>query len=94
MVIADIDLTLPQELWDRNNDGFIVDLGRDRDCDPGDECAPALFATVTGLVVGTTTIDPGEPVEGDLHVVVTPASNPGESYALDVGITAHNYNEP
>jgi hypothetical protein len=93
VVLVAIDLMLPHEVWERNNDGVLIDLGRNRECDTGDECAPALMATVTGIAVGTE-IDPNDPVEGDLHVVVTPASNPGESYALDVGITAHNYNEP
>jgi hypothetical protein len=96
IIVADVSIREDQEIWERDGDGVIIDLGRNRMCDPGDECASAVVGTITGTTVGTyIDANPATPaVEGQLHIAVTLASQPGNTYSLDVGITGHNFNEP
>jgi hypothetical protein len=100
IVITEIDVTLPYELWDTNNDNVINDVGNDGDCVEGEpDCAPAVDAILTGLEVGDTVwpfSGPAAqpPIDATLQLVMTPATNPGEIYAVTIVLTGHQYNEP
>ena len=104
IVLTAITTTLPYELWDIDGNGTTTDADTNGDCDHpsgegADECAPAVDArlTINGgtpqAAIGLE-INPGSPVPGILELFMTPATNPGEIYAVFVDIAGHNYNEP
>jgi hypothetical protein len=100
LVEARVTITPPYELWDRDESGTATDslngLFEFGTCEQelGDECAPPMTVELSGIIVGTTIIEPGAELPITIKVSMTPAAVPTFAYGLELTITGNQFNEP